>query len=63
MKAREGHFMTANMLAGQLETLEPLQADEAGMICDISLPADEIVRRVLADHLGHEQGLAIRRVI
>ena len=50
MKSREGHFMKATMLASQLETLEPLEADEPGRVYDISLPADEIVRRVLADN-------------
>ena len=50
MKSREGHFMKANMLASQLEILEPLEADEPGKVYDISLPVDEIVRRVLADN-------------
>jgi gluconokinase len=48
MKSREGHFMKETMLASQLETLEMLGADEPGKVYDISLPADEIVRRVLA---------------
>ena len=50
MKSREGHFMKANMLQSQLDTLEPLAANEPGKVYDISLPADEIVRRVLADN-------------
>ena len=49
MKSREGHFMKETMLASQLETLEMLGADEPGKVYDVSLPADEIVRRVLAD--------------
>jgi len=49
MKSREGHFMKETMLASQLETLEMLGPDEPGKVYDISLPADEIVRRVLAD--------------
>jgi carbohydrate kinase (thermoresistant glucokinase family) len=50
MKAREGHFMKETMLASQLETLEPLEPGEPGKVYDISLSADEIVRRVLADN-------------
>jgi beta-N-acetylhexosaminidase len=50
MKSREGHFMKASMLASQLEILEPLEPQENGKVYDISLPADEIVRRVLADN-------------
>ncbi|MEN9955253.1 MAG: hypothetical protein RLY34_60 [Actinomycetota bacterium] len=50
MKSREGHFMKANMLASQLETLEMLGEGEPGKVYDISLPAEEIVRRVLADN-------------
>jgi carbohydrate kinase (thermoresistant glucokinase family) len=50
MKAREGHFMKANMLASQLEVLEHLEKDEPGKVYDIALPADEIVRRVLNDN-------------
>jgi carbohydrate kinase (thermoresistant glucokinase family) len=50
MKSREGHFMKASMLASQLETLELLGDAEPGKVYDISLPAEEIVRRVLADN-------------
>lgn len=50
MKSREGHFMKANMLRSQLEILEMLDPAEPGRVYDISLPAEEIVRRVLADN-------------
>lgn len=47
MKSREGHFMKETMLASQLETLEMLDTGEPGKVYDISLAAEEIVRRVL----------------
>jgi carbohydrate kinase (thermoresistant glucokinase family) len=50
MKSREGHFMKETMLTSQLKTLEMLGPDEPGKVYDISLPADEIVRRVLVDN-------------
>ncbi|MBL1069058.1 gluconokinase [Streptomyces sp. 7-21] len=40
MKARKGHFMPPALLRSQLETLEPLQADEAGAALDVG-PAPE----------------------
>ncbi|CAB4622828.1 unannotated protein [freshwater metagenome] len=42
--------MKATMLASQLEILEMLADDEPGKVYEISLAADEIVRRVLADN-------------
>lgn len=50
MKSREGHFMKAEMLKSQLDTLEELGPDEPGRVYDISLPVEEIVARVLADN-------------
>lgn len=50
MKSREGHFMKESMLASQLATLEMLEPDEPGKVYDISLSADSIVSRVLADN-------------
>jgi gluconokinase len=48
MKAREeGHFMPASMLRSQLETLEPLEADEDGQTFDVADPPDVIAGRVL----------------
>jgi len=47
MNARE-HFMPPSMLESQLDTLEPLQADEEGMDVDIAMPVDEVVAEVLA---------------
>lgn len=47
LAARRGHFASARILESQIHTLEPLEADELGMICPISRPADEIAERVL----------------
>ena len=47
MGARE-HFMPPSLLESQLDTLEPLQADEQGMDVDVGLPVDRIAALVLA---------------
>lgn len=44
---RLGHFMPATLLDSQLETLEPLGADEAGFVVDAALPAQDAVQQVL----------------
>ncbi|SDX48031.1 beta-N-acetylhexosaminidase [Arthrobacter sp. cf158] len=43
MNARPGHFMPASLLDSQLATLEPLQADEAGVVVDIAHSVEDIV--------------------
>ena len=50
--AREGHFMPASLLASQLATLEPLEADEPGFAVDASLPVDDLVTAA-ASRLNH----------
>jgi gluconokinase len=45
--ARTDHFMPASMLTSQMETLEPLAADENGVIIDIDGTPTEIVQRAL----------------
>jgi len=47
MTARKDHFMPTSLLASQLRTLEPLEADEAGFTVDVELPAAAIVEAVL----------------
>lgn len=47
MSARE-HFMPPSLLESQLDVLEPLDPDEAGMDVDPALPVDRIVALVLA---------------
>lgn len=40
---REGHFMPSSLLDSQMETLEALDSDEAGVIIDIAQPVEDIV--------------------
>ena len=42
------HFMPPSLLESQLDTLEPLAADEQGMDVDPALPVDRIAAMVLA---------------
>ncbi|WP_295012520.1 gluconokinase [uncultured Microbacterium sp.] len=44
---RLGHFMPASLLDSQLETLEPLGADESGFVVDAALPVQEAAAQVL----------------
>lgn len=55
MAARPGHFMPSSLLASQLQTLEPLQADEDGLELDIAEPPTKLAARAqrwLADRQG-----------
>lgn len=45
MAGRE-HFMPVQLLTSQLETLEPLEDDEPGIVVDAALSTDEIARLV-----------------
>jgi len=47
MKARAGHYMPPSLLDSQLQALEPLQADEAGVVLDIRKPIAELVAEIL----------------
>jgi carbohydrate kinase (thermoresistant glucokinase family) len=47
LEGRSGHFMPAALLESQLATLEPLDADEAGVVADIAAPVAEVVRAAL----------------
>jgi gluconokinase len=40
---RTGHFMPASLVTSQLETLEPLEADESGVRLDFNATVDDIV--------------------
>lgn len=48
MSGRSGHFMPTTLLTSQLETLEPLDEDEDGVVVEIGDPADEVVAAALA---------------
>jgi gluconokinase len=43
MSSRSGHFMPASLLQSQLDTLEPLQDDEDGLVLDLALAPEELV--------------------
>lgn len=46
LTGREDHFMPASLLASQLATLEPLQADEPGFVVDGTKPVQDVVDEV-----------------
>jgi len=48
MEQRRGHYMPASLLASQLETFEPLEADEPGLVVSGELPPDEILDEIEA---------------
>lgn len=45
--ARPGHFMPTSLVDSQFADLEPLGADEQGVVVDFTLPVDVIVDRFL----------------
>lgn len=47
MRSRVGHFMPASLLRSQLETLEPLEPDEPGVVVDVTAEADSVVADAL----------------
>lgn len=54
MSDRPGHYMPVSLLDSQLATLEPLQADEAGVTLDIRETPEQIVTRIIgAMNRGH----------
>jgi gluconokinase len=49
MEGRRGHFMPKSLLESQFDTLEELQADEAGVKADVANTPEAIVDQVLRD--------------
>jgi carbohydrate kinase (thermoresistant glucokinase family) len=47
MQARTGHYMPPSLLDSQLQDLEPLQPDEAGVVLDLAAPPDLLVAQAL----------------
>lgn len=45
---RSGHFMPASLLASQLATLEPLAADERGLVLDVHATPEALVEACVA---------------
>ena len=54
---RPGHFMPATLVESQFATLEPLAADEAGVVVDLDRPVDELVTATVTA-LGAKGALA-----
>lgn len=48
MQARPGHYMPPSLLDSQLQILEPLAPDEAGLSLDITLAPQALVDRITA---------------
>ncbi|QOD03967.1 glycosyl hydrolase [Pseudarthrobacter sp. BIM B-2242] len=48
LEGRSGHFMPAALLESQLATLEPLEADEKGVVVDIAGPVAQVMVDALA---------------
>ncbi len=48
--SRPGHFMPASLLASQFDTLEPLDADELGVVIDVDQSIDAIVDEYTDQH-------------
>lgn len=46
--SRPGHFMPASLLASQFDTLEPLAADEHGVVIDVDQDIDSIVHEYVS---------------
>lgn len=47
LAGRNAHFMPPSLLASQLAALEPLQADEAGLLLDIRHSTEQLVHAIL----------------
>lgn len=58
MAARAGHYMPASLLDSQLASLEPLQADEAGIVLDISKDPSDLVREILRSSQNNQDNQA-----
>lgn len=47
MSHRQGHFMPTALLDSQFATLQPLEADEAGVAVDVAGSPEEIAERAV----------------
>lgn len=54
--ARQGHFMPSSMLASQLATLEPLAADELGIVVPLSATIEVSAARVAQFIMNRAEG-------
>jgi gluconate kinase len=46
LQARQDHYMPPALLDSQLQALEPLQPDEAGLTLDVSAAAQQLAERI-----------------
>lgn len=47
MAGRSGHFMPPELLQSQVDTLEPLDADESGLVLDIRSTPEQLVDQAI----------------
>lgn len=47
LEGRSGHFVPTGLLDSQLATLEPIEADEAAVLINISAPVPTVVRHAV----------------
>ena len=47
MESRQGHYMKASMIQSQLDTLQPLAANEQGVVISSAGKPDEVMMDVL----------------
>ena len=47
MESRQGHYMKAGMIQSQLDTLQPLTADEQGVVITSAGAPDEVMADVM----------------
>jgi gluconokinase len=48
LAARSGHYMPASLLASQVDTLEPLEPDEGGLVLDLRAAPEALVDDAVA---------------
>lgn len=48
MRERSGHFMPPSLLRSQLDTLEPLEPDEPGIVLDVAADLDDVTDAALS---------------
>ena len=53
--SRPGHFMPASLLTSQFQTLEPLEADERGVVIDVDQSIDAIVEHYVRTRPDNSQ--------
>lgn len=47
MSHREGHFMPTSLLQSQIDTLEPLDPDESGIVLDLRQTPEELIAQAV----------------